>query len=67
MSKSGTLNKEDLIKWLFNFLQYVAFPTFMAFLGSYVLKYDIQVAWGVALVTLYNSLQNLANIRRAGV
>ena len=65
-SKSGTLNKADLEKWLFNFLQYVAFPTFLAFLGAYILNYDVKIAWGVALVTLYNSLQNLANIRREG-
>lgn len=65
-SPSGTLNKADIEKWFYNFLQYVAFPTVIAFLGSYVVNYDVKIAWGVALVTLFNSLQNLANIRRAG-
>lgn len=60
-SKQFQLNDADWKSWISNFVRYVAFPVAIAFLGSYSLNYDIKIAYGVTIVTLFNSVQNLFN------
>lgn len=59
-SKKLTLNKEDLKKWGINFLKFVA-PTFVIFFSLLSQGVEIEKAWPVAMLAIYQSISDLIN------
>lgn len=64
-SKSGELNKADMIKWGQNLLLFVA-PTLAIFFGLLAQGVTVQKAWPVALFALYQALADLFRKYSAG-
>lgn len=54
-SNKYTLNQRDWEKWSLNFVIFCVIPSVTAFLTAIANGIPVQVAWGVALASLYGS------------
>ena len=56
MSPRFRLNQQDIERWSYNFVRFVAVPTIIAFLLAKQGDVSNDIAMGVAVGTLYTSL-----------
>lgn len=56
MSQKFSMDTTDWKRWGINFLRFVAAPTAVAFLTALQGGIDMDIAWGVAIGTLYTSV-----------